>query len=149
MMQNLTIQMTWANLRLTPRLTATGIGLVQAPRGTVSGAPDFHGRAALPINVSATYSSLKYWSNLGTATEGSGKAMPSWPMIEYRAETWCLLVTHSLSHVGLTLLGIASPTLGSSSSSSSTEWIAYTINCVHSHIIPSPVESPVNHSAVS
>jgi hypothetical protein len=29
-----------------------------------------------------------------------------------------LLVTHSLSHVGLTLLGIASPTLGSSSSSS-------------------------------
>jgi hypothetical protein len=46
------------------------------------------------------------------ATEGSEIAMPSWPMIEYRAETWCLLVTHSLSHVGLTLLGIASPTLG-------------------------------------
>jgi hypothetical protein len=53
-----------------------------------------------------------------SATEGSEIAMPSWPMIEYRAETWCLLVTHSLSHVGLTLLGIASPTLGSSSSSS-------------------------------
>jgi hypothetical protein len=33
------------------------------------------------------------------ATEGSEIAMPSWPMIEYRAETWYLLVTHSLSHV--------------------------------------------------
>jgi hypothetical protein len=59
------------------------------------------------------------------ATEGSEIAMPSWPMIEYRAEAWCLLVTHSLSHVGLTLLGIASPTLGSALSiSSSTEWTA-------------------------
>jgi hypothetical protein len=41
-------------------------------------------------------------------------------MIEYRAETWYLLVTHSLSHVPLTLLGIASPTLGSTSSTSSS-----------------------------
>jgi hypothetical protein len=54
------------------------------------------------------------------ATEGSEIAMPSWPMIEYQAETWCLLVTHSLSHVPLTLLGIASPTLGSASSISSS-----------------------------
>jgi len=30
------------------------------------------------------------------ATKGSEIAMPSWPMIEYPAETWCLLVTHSL-----------------------------------------------------
>jgi hypothetical protein len=58
--------------------------------------------------------------SLGDATEGSEIAMPSWPMIEYRAETWYLLVTHSLSHVPLTLLGIASPTLGSVSSTSSS-----------------------------
>jgi hypothetical protein len=30
-------------------------------------------------------------------------AMPSWPMIEYQADTWCLLVKHSSSHVGLAL----------------------------------------------
>jgi hypothetical protein len=47
-----------------------------------------------------------------TATEGSEIAMPSWPMIGYQAETWCFLVTHSLSHVRLALLGIASPTFG-------------------------------------
>jgi hypothetical protein len=33
-------------------------------------------------------------------------------MIEYQAETWCLLVTHSSSHVRLTLLGIPSLTFG-------------------------------------
>jgi hypothetical protein len=30
-------------------------------------------------------------------------AMPSWPMIEYQADTWCLLVKRSSSHVGLAL----------------------------------------------
>jgi hypothetical protein len=45
-----------------------------------------------------------------TATEGSEIAMPSWPMIEYRAKTWCLLVTHSSSHVRLAMLRMPSPT---------------------------------------
>jgi hypothetical protein len=38
--------------------------------------------------------------------------MPSWPMIEYQAETWCLLVTHISFHVRLVLLRIPSPTFG-------------------------------------
>jgi hypothetical protein len=82
------------------------------------------------------------------ATEGSEIAMPSWPMIEYQAETWCLLVTHSSSHVRLALLRIPSPTFWALQLIIKSIDQCNRINCVHSHnsII---VESSCQHSAVS
>jgi hypothetical protein len=84
------------------------------------------------------------------ATEGSEIAMPSWPMIEYRAETWCLLVTHSSSHVRLALLRIPSPTFWAlyhyhhQEHSIAIESIAYILD-----IITLQKSLPDNHSAVS
>jgi hypothetical protein len=79
------------------------------------------------------------------------RAMPSWPMIEYQTETWCLLVTHSSSHVRLALCEYHRPPFGLciiiiiiKSIDQAIESIAYTHN-----IASYPVESSCQHSTVS
>jgi hypothetical protein len=58
---------------------------------------------------------IKYFYELSNSSSAMPRAigwgaMPSWPMIEYQAEAWCLLVKHRSSHVSLALERRPSPT---------------------------------------